>query len=108
MEEEIFSLSTMNTIKCGAKIEVHSALTITMIAFQDSEVKGGKMIITQSVPILPHSLKITYISECYIFFSGSPRKMLSFTFQYFLLLSSLRVCYSVFFAPYKRSEVVWT
>ena len=106
MEEEIFSLSTINTIKCGAKIEVHSALT--RIAFQDSEVKGGKMIITQSVPILPHSLKITYISECYIFFSGSPRKMLSFTFQYFLLLSSLRVCYSVFFAPYKRSEVVWT
>ena len=81
---------------------------LTGIAFQDSEVKGGKMIITQSVPILPHSLKITYISECYIFFSGSPRKMLSFTFQYFLLLSSLRVCYSVFFAPYKRSEVVWT
>ena len=59
MEEEIFSLSTINTIKCGAKIEVHSALT--GIAFQDSEVKGGKMIITQSVPILPHSLRITYL-----------------------------------------------
>ena len=40
MEEEIFSLSTINTIKCGAKIEVHSALT--RIAFQDSEVKGGE------------------------------------------------------------------
>ena len=59
MEEEIFSLSTINTIKCGAKIEVHSALT--RIAFQDSEVKGGKMIITQSVPILPYSLKTTYM-----------------------------------------------
>ena len=47
MEEEIFSLSTINTIKCGAKIEVHSALT--RIAFQDSEVKGGKMIMTPSV-----------------------------------------------------------
>ena len=60
MEEEIFSLSTINTIKCGAKIEVHHSALIR-IAFQDSEVEGGKMIITQSVPILPYSLKTTYM-----------------------------------------------
>ena len=60
MEEEVFSLSTINTIKCGAKIEVHHS-ALTRIAFQDSEVKGGKMIITQSVPILSYSLKITYM-----------------------------------------------
>ena len=39
MEEEIFSLSTINTIKCGAKFEVHHS-ALTRIAFQDSEVRG--------------------------------------------------------------------